>query len=103
MKVQKRHGDVVDFDPSMVVAAICKAFAAVGREGRGRSRELAERVEVEAQRRFGDGTIGIAVPYREQGNWLATDSYKRPRRQQIIVNITVYRPIDLVFVCFSDG
>ncbi len=33
MKVQKRHGDVVDFDPSMVVAAICKAFAAVGREG----------------------------------------------------------------------
>jgi ribonucleoside-diphosphate reductase alpha chain len=31
MKVQKRHGAVVDFDPSMVAAAIYKAFAAVGR------------------------------------------------------------------------
>ena len=64
MKVQKRYGAVVNFDPSRVVAAIYKAFAAVGMEDGGRSRKLAERVEAEAQRRFGDGTIGIARKVR---------------------------------------
>ncbi len=64
MKVQKRYGAVVNFDPSRVAAAIYKAFAAVGMGDGGRSRDLAERVEAEAQRRFGDGTIGIARTVR---------------------------------------
>jgi ribonucleoside-diphosphate reductase alpha chain len=53
LKIRKRDGQVVDFDPGRIAAAISKAFAALKKEGPADLRVLTERVVYAAEDRFG--------------------------------------------------